>query len=126
MKGSIIMKINLTDNMNLQSRFQSVKIQNETNNFKQLLQQAKESNDTEKLKSACQQFESVFINILMKNMRDTVTEGGLIKKSYAREMFEGMLDQEISKEVAKGGGIGLAKLMYEQLSKTIETNNEEK
>ncbi len=120
------MKINLTDNMNLQSRFQSVKIQNETNNFKQLLQQAKESNDTEKLKSACQQFESVFINILMKNMRDTVTEGGLIKKSYAREMFEGMLDQEISKEVAKGGGIGLAKLMYEQLSKTIETNNEEK
>lgn len=120
------MKINLTDNMNLQSRFQSVKIQNETNNFKQLLQQAKESNDTEKLKSACQQFESVFINILMKNMRDTVTEGGLIKKSHAREMFEGMLDQEISKEVAKGGGIGLAKLMYEQLSKTIETNNEEK
>jgi flagellar protein FlgJ len=41
-------------------------------------------------------------------------------------MFEGMLDQEISKEVAKGRGIGLAKLMYEQLSKTIETNNEEK
>lgn len=95
----------------------------QTNNFKRILENAKESQDEKSLQSTCKQFESIFVNILMQNMRRTVSEGGLIEKSQAREMFEGMLDEEIAKEVSKEQGVGLAKTMYEQLSKNF--NNQE-
>lgn len=88
--------------------------------FEKILESAKENNDDEKLKATCREFEAIFVNMLMKNMRRTVMDGGLVEKSHAREMFEGMLDEEIAKEVSKEQGIGLAKTMYEQLSKGID------
>jgi flagellar protein FlgJ len=95
------------------------RIQDDTEAFKQILENAKNSGDNEKLSSACKQFESIYIKILMENMRKTVIDGGLVEKSHARETFEGMLDEEIAKEVSKGQGIGLAQIMYEQLSKNF-------
>ncbi|RKD21959.1 flagellar protein FlgJ [Caminicella sporogenes DSM 14501] len=118
------MKIN---DINLQSKIYQSKIKaskQNTQQFKEMLEKAKQNNDTEALKSACKQFEAIFVNMLLKNMRKTVVEGGFIKKSHAREIFEGMLDEEIAKEVSKGQGIGLAKIMYEQLSKNINFDKE--
>ncbi|WP_432662607.1 rod-binding protein [Wukongibacter baidiensis] len=92
-----------------------------TDDFKDILESAKASNDDERLEATCKQFESIFLSMLMKNMRKTVVDGGLIEKSHAREMFEGMLDEEIAKESSKEHGIGLAKLMYEQLSKGMDS-----
>ncbi|WP_432407009.1 rod-binding protein [Wukongibacter sp. M2B1] len=90
-----------------------------TDDFKKILESAKSSNDDEKLQATCKQFESMLLNMLMKSMRKTVVDGGLIEKSHAREMFEGMLDEEIAKEASKEKGIGLAELMYKQLSKGV-------
>ncbi len=92
----------------------------QTTTFKKILQAAQETNDAKSLKAACANFEEVFTNILLKNMRRTVIEGGLLEKSHAREMFEGMLDEKLAKEISKGQGIGLSKIMYEQLSKNME------
>ncbi len=99
----------------------------QTKDFKKILESAQNSSDDEKLRSTCKQFESIFVNMLMENMRRTVGDGGLVEKSQAREIFEGMLDEEIAKEVSRGEGIGLAKMMYAQLSKHIDSNgnNEE-
>lgn len=93
----------------------------QTDDFKQILENAKNSHDDEKLRDTCKQFESVYINILMQNMRKTVVDGGLVEKSHAREMFEGMLDEEIAKEVSKGQGMGLAQIMYDQLTKNFSS-----
>lgn len=90
---------------------------NKTDEFKKILESVEKSNDTEKLKEACNSFEEIFTNILLKNMRRTVIDGELLEKSYAREIFEEKLDEEIASEVSKGQGIGLSNLMYEQLSK---------
>lgn len=92
-----------------------------TDDFKNILESAKASRDDERLQATCKQFESVFVNMLMKSMRKTIADGGLIEKSHAREMFESMLDEELSKEVSKEQGIGLAKMMYQQLSKNLES-----
>lgn len=118
-RGVITMKIsNINTNPINQINLKNTK--QETENFKKVLENAKQSNDKENLATTCKQFESIFVNILMNNMRRTVVEGGLVEKSQAREMFESMLDEEIAKEVSKEQGIGLAQTMYDQLSKNME------
>lgn len=118
----------ISNNM-LNNNINQVKVQNtqqESQAFKKILEDAKNSNDKEKLEATCKQFESIYMNILMQNMRKTVMDGGLVEKSHAREMFEGMLDEEISKEVSKGQGMGLAQIMYEQLSKNFSDGENNK
>lgn len=89
----------------------------ETKSFEETFKKAKEDKDEKKLMKACEQFEAVFTHMLLKNMRNTVDDSGFMPKSHGRKLFEGMFDEEISKEASKGQGIGLAKQMYKQLSK---------
>ena len=67
------------------------------------------------LKKACQGFESLFVNYLMQQMRTTVPQSGLLGGSQAEKLYTGMLDSEVSKTVTKERGIGLARIMYEQM-----------
>jgi len=93
------------------------KVQRESNtDFKKVLNDALEEKDDVKLKKACEDFESIFVNMLFKSMRNTVQEGGLTKKSHAREMFEGMLNEEMANSISKGQGIGIAKILYDSIS----------
>jgi len=78
-----------------------------------------ESQDKEKLKVACQQFESIFLSYLLKSMRDTVPDGGLFKKGAAYDIVLSMHDQALVEEISLSGGIGLAKQLYEELSKYV-------
>ncbi|AOY75595.1 rod-binding protein [Clostridium formicaceticum] len=80
--------------------------------------------DPKKLMEACKEFEAIFLNMMMQQMRRTVTEDSFIEKSYGREIYEGMQDEEIAKEMARGEGIGLAKQLYQQLSRNIKTSPE--
>ena len=75
----------------------------------------------EKLKEACEGFEAMFMNMMYREMRNTVPEGGLFKKSNAMNIFEDMRDTEMMKVAAKGGGIGLADMLYKQLSPQVES-----
>ncbi|WP_427337931.1 rod-binding protein [Caloranaerobacter sp. DY30410] len=74
--------------------------------------------DDKELMKVCKEFESIFTHMLLKQMRSTIPDGGLIEKTAARELFEDMYDQEIAKLVSeKGQGIGLAKILYDQLKR---------
>jgi flagellar protein FlgJ len=69
-----------------------------------------------KLKSACQEMESIFIHYLIKEMRATIEKSGFINESRAEQIYTSMLDAETAKEAAARGGIGYAKLLLDQLS----------
>ncbi len=69
----------------------------------------------EKLLAACRELEAVFLNLLAKEMRKTVPEGGLFGKSRAQEFFTGMLDEALTEEASKSGTAGLADLLFLQL-----------
>ena len=76
--------------------------------------------EAKKLREACEGFEAMFLSMMYKQMRATVPEGGLFgKKSNAMNIFEDMRDTELMNEVSKSGGIGIADMMYKQL--TIKT-----
>ena len=79
-----------------------------------------EEREAQKLREACQGFEAMFLSMMYKQMRATVPESELFgKKSNAIQIFEDMRDTELMNSVAKGGGIGIADMMYKQL--TIKT-----
>ena len=83
--------------------------------LKDKMEVAKKADEDEKLMDVCKDFESIFVYMMMKQMKDTVPDGGLTEKSTGREMFEEMYLEELSKEVVeKDEGFGIAKMMYEQ------------
>lgn len=76
----------------------------------------KQTEDPQKLMEVCKEFESIFINMILKQARSGMNTDGLTEKSYAREIFEGMQDEEMAKAMTEGQGVGLAKQLYKQLS----------
>ena len=72
-----------------------------------------------KLVKVSQDFESVFLGYLLKSMRDTVPKNEMMGHSRESEIFGSMRDEEMAKNLAKAGGIGLAKLMVDQLKRQI-------
>lgn len=74
--------------------------------------------DDATLKEACESFESYFMQMMFREMRKTsFDDNGFIPKSQAEKMFTDMLDEEVSKSSARSGGIGLAEMMYKQMTK---------
>jgi peptidoglycan hydrolase FlgJ len=78
-----------------------------------------------KLKKVCADFESIFTYSLMKSMRKSVPEGGVIPKSSARGNWEMMMDQKIAESVSqKGQGLGLQTVLFEQMKKRLKISEE--
>lgn len=92
--------------------------------FEAALKKAAESGDQTALKKACQDFESIFVQMVFKNMRSMETADPLIEKSQAQEIFEGMLDEELSKKVSSVGGMGIADMLFNQLEKKYGPKDE--
>jgi flagellar protein FlgJ len=76
--------------------------------------QVSSTDSPEAILEAAKAFEAVFINQLMKNMRKTLPEDGLLGKGFANQVFNGMLDQEYSQMASKSGQLGLANMIAEQ------------
>ena len=72
------------------------------------------------LEKACQEMESIFLNFLLKEMRNTINKSGFISGGTAENIYTGMLDAELSKVISARGGIGLSKILYEQLGQDTE------
>ena len=66
--------------------------------------------------SVAEQFESLFINMMLKEMRKTVSRSDLLG-SEAMESYEQMFDQQIALGMSRAGGIGLAPFIEEQLAR---------
>lgn len=93
----------------------SAKLALETQSLEQLRVQAKQSPD-KALKAAAQQFESVFLNMMLKSMREATPQEGMFDSEQTR-MFTGMLDQQLAQSMSSRG-VGLADIMVKQLSRS--------
>lgn len=67
------------------------------------------------IRKAAQDFEAVFLGILMKSMRDSVQKSELMGDGHAEEMYQSMLDTEYTKQMASENFTGLSKAIEEQL-----------
>ena len=73
----------------------------------------------EALRKACKEFESVFTHELLKSMRKTIEKCDLFHGGQGEEIYESLLDMELSKTLSDGGANGIAAQLYEQL-KSLE------
>jgi len=78
--------------------------------------------EDKRLKDACKQYESVFLNQLMSEMRKTIPKSGLMGEeggeggeSNEKEMYDSMMDQEMANAWASSEGVGLANILYQQM-----------
>ena len=74
------------------------------------------SKTNKQLKSLSKQFESIFVHQLLKSMRSTVQKTGLFD-SHATNMYESLHDEEMAKLMTEQKGIGLADVIYRDLTR---------
>lgn len=75
----------------------------------------------ESIKQVARQFEAIFVQMMMKSMRDTVQEGGLLNDDSMR-FYQDMMDQQLSMDLSGQGGIGLASTIERQLSPDLSAS----
>ncbi len=78
--------------------------------------------DREKLKRACADFETLFTAQILKAMRQTVPQSGLLGNGPGKDIYETFMDQELSKKLSQQRGIGLGKMLYREILKGEEKN----
>lgn len=81
---------------------------------------SKTDNDTAQIKQLAEEFESLFLGIVLKSMRDTVPKDGLINGGNAEDIYRSMLDTEYSKEMARQRSTGLANNIEEYLLRAYQ------
>lgn len=64
---------------------------------------------------AAEGMESLFLDFMMKVMRQTVPKSEMDLESPATEIYRGMLDSQTAEKAAKAGGVGLADQMIAYL-----------
>jgi flagellar protein FlgJ len=86
----------------------------DANSLSALKRKVKEG-DPKALKAAAQQFEALFLQMVLKSMRDATPREGLFDSDQSR-MFESLLDQQMAQVLgSKSGGTGLAAMIEKQL-----------
>ena len=68
-----------------------------------------------KLERACSEFESIFITHMLKSMRTAVTEDGFLGNSNESKIIRSMFDENLALGMSKGKGMGLGKMLFENL-----------
>ncbi len=76
----------------------------------------------EALKEVAKQFESIFINLALKSMRDAKLSDGILDSDQSK-FFQEMYDQQLSVHLSGDPGIGLADMIVRQLSKEKPQSN---
>ncbi len=71
------------------------------------------------LKEIAQNFESILIHKMLESMQKTVPKSGLLD-SFAGDMYESMFYEEVANEMSKREGLGLAEMVYRELSRLNE------
>jgi len=73
--------------------------------------------DPAALKAAAQQFESLFTQMLLKNMREAGKSfGDPLFGSDQSDFYQSMFDEQIAMQLSQGKGLGLAEMLIRQLS----------
>ena len=78
-------------------------------------------NSEKKIEKVSRDFESIFLHKLLTSMRKTVPKSGLLD-SFATDMYQSMMDEEISNDMSKNKGMGMGEMIYNDLSNINRVN----
>lgn len=81
-------------------------------------------------KKVAQDFEGLFIGMMVKSMHETVGKDKLTGGGHGEDVYRSLLDQEYVAQAVKRGGLGLAKMIEKDIirqesravSRNVDTN----
>jgi len=76
-------------------------------------------NEHAKLEKACREFESLFLNYLLQNMRRTIPKSNFFSGGFGKDIYTSLMDQELARVLSERKEIGIAKILIKQLEKNI-------
>lgn len=66
----------------------------------------------------CQEFESIFVKMMLTEMQKTVDKSDdIMSGGYSEEIFQDLLNDEYAKSMSKTADFGLGDQLYRQLSR---------
>ena len=75
---------------------------------------SRDGNSPEALRATAKQFEALFLQMVLKSMRDAVPSNSMFDSDQTR-LFQALQDQQTAMNMAQGRGIGLADVIFRQL-----------
>ena len=60
------------------------------------------------------------MSMMYNEMKATVPKDDLMPQDSGKDIFDSMLDDKLMDQASQGGGIGLADIMYKQLSQQLK------
>lgn len=69
------------------------------------------------VKKVARDFEALFVGLMLKSMRATVGNDSLTGGGRGEEIYRSLLDQEYANAMVQGNGLGLARMIEEQLER---------
>ncbi|MGQ3685525.1 MAG: rod-binding protein [Candidatus Loosdrechtia sp.] len=73
------------------------------------------SESPSELEKATKNFEAVLLNMVLQAMWKTIPQSGLFEKENSTQLYEGLMLSSLAEEMAGKGGVGIAKMLYQQL-----------
>lgn len=81
-----------------------------------LLEKASARGTKDGLAQAAVEFESLFLYFMLKSMRGTIERSDIFGDSRSIDMYQSILDDELARKAANAGGLGVAKMLLNQVS----------
>lgn len=91
-------------------------VYNDFSGLTNLKTQAREK-PNEAAREVAQQFESIFVGMVMKAMRSATPQDSLFN-SNQMEVYQEMFDKQLALDLSASGGLGLARIIEQQISKS--------
>jgi peptidoglycan hydrolase FlgJ len=79
------------------------------------LKSAARAHDPAAIRQVAQQFEALFARMMIKSMRDAIGKDPIFGSDQA-QAYQGMFDNQLSLDLTKGKGLGLADMLVKQLT----------
>lgn len=70
----------------------------------------------QKLMDTCEEMESIFMGKMFKQMRDNVQKTKWLHGGFAEDVFSDMLYDQYALSVSKNSKLGMAEMIYKELS----------
>ncbi len=78
--------------------------------------------DEARLREVTRDFEAIFVKTMLDSMRNTLNrESRMFDGGMAEEFFEDMLYEQYAKRMTETARLGIADLLYQQLSPQVST-----
>ena len=114
------MDIGKINNNYVNNTISETKSKTAQDDFEKQLKSAMSSNDDKQLKSVCKQFEGIMLSMMYKEMKATVPQDDLMPQDSGKDIFDSMLDDKLMDQASQSNGIGLADILYKQLSTQLK------